>query len=194
MRIYVFIGVLIASAMIACGELPSVVVTNVPDQGIPWEASRWLHREQTNGQSSSWSKPLGSFSNAVHNARQIKVRYFDSRWSLEEGVRQYIEGLLRDSKNEVSTAPTWAQAVGVPEIEGSITYQDGTGGRLLLWEWVGCFQDSEHRWRFLVLHDYFRKNNPRGQKPRAQPIGAANGSQPFHSETNQTSSAAGSRR
>jgi hypothetical protein len=167
MRMHLTIGLLIASAILAYGELPSVVVTNVPDYGIPFEASRWVHRGQTNAQESTWPRPLGTFSNAVHSARQIKVRYYDSRWSSEERVRQYVEGLLRDSKNEVSTTPTWAQAVGVPELEGSITYQDGTAGRLLFWGWVGCFQDSEHRWRFVVLQDYFRENNPVGQA-RAQ--------------------------
>jgi len=182
MHINLLIGFLIASATIASGQLPSVVVTNVPDFGIPWEARSWLHRDQTNSQESAWSKPLGSFSNAVHNARQIKVRYFDRRWSSEEGVRQYMEGLLRDSKNEVSTGPTWAQPVMVPEIEGSITYQDGTAGRLLLWGWVGCFQDSGHHWRFLVLQDYFRENHPMGQKSRAQPSGAANPPPPPASE------------
>jgi hypothetical protein len=169
MRTHLFISVLCAWATVAFGQLPSVVVTNVPDYGIPWEASRWLHSGQTNIQGSTWSKPLGTFSNAVHTARQIKVRYFDGRWGSEEDVRRYMVGLLHDQKNAVSTAPTWAQAVGIPEIEGSITYQDGTAGRLLLWGWVGCFQDQEHRWRFLVLQDYYRENNPKAQKLKTQP-------------------------
>jgi hypothetical protein len=178
MRTPLSLAILLGAAGTVYGQLPSVIITNTPDYGMPWEANQFLRLGQTNNEREGWSKPIGTFSNVVHRARQIKVRYFDSRWDSGDSVRRYVEGLLRDNKNQVSITPTWAQPVEVPEIEGSILYQHGEVGRMLLWGWVGCFQDVEHRWRFLVLQDYYRQNNPKAHTSTTQPSAAPNAAPP----------------
>ena len=140
-----------------------VVVTNLPQPGLPFEISHKPPEDRP--------KIDGPRTNWLTSAVQINVRYIGSSWTNASDVKSFISGLAKFDGVHISTGPTWAQYEGLPHIEGVIIYQTGVQGRFILWDWMGCFQDSEHRWWCMTFQNYWKDYRAKRGQPQPKPDG-----------------------
>jgi hypothetical protein len=129
-----------------------------PDWGIPREATG----------PNTWHKapPHSTISSILGDSLQeVKIRYYRECWKTEKDAEAYLSGLLKSQNNHVEGGVFWDQAVLVPHIECTLVFKPGAArGKLLLWDWVGCFQDEHGTWWFVAFPEYFRANHPEAKK------------------------------
>jgi hypothetical protein len=97
------------------------------------------------------------------SVQTITVQYASKDWTDKE-LNQYLVGLLTDNATATYTFQIWSQMLTTPEVECSIHFKDQKQGKLLLWQTCGCYQNSQGRWWFLTLFDYYHRNHPHGTR------------------------------
>ncbi len=133
-----------------------------PAAGIPEEATR---------QSKVDPQDHGTLAQVLGDSVQsVTVRYYSDVWADPKQVGDYLTGLLADDDTHTYTFQIWSQGVGEPEIECALTFknQNQQQGRLLLWKTAACVCDSNGKWWFVNLYDYFHSKNPKGVRSYAK--------------------------
>jgi hypothetical protein len=97
------------------------------------------------------------------SVQTITVQYASKEWADKE-LTQYLAGLIAATSTATYTFQIWSQLVLEPEVECAIRFKDQKQGKLLLWDTCGCYQDSQGRWWFLSLFDYYHANHPHGTR------------------------------
>lgn len=171
----VFLLLLLASAMHAAE--PQVVFDEKlvpPAQGMPAEAdAQW----KTEGKNGKGKGPVdhGSLAERLGDSvESVTVHYFSKAWSDPKQVGAYLTGLLSDGETQTFTFPVWSQMLFEPEVECTLNFKNQKQGRLLLWGTAACMRDSNGRWWFVSVFDYYHARHPQGtrtlaKKTRSQP-------------------------
>jgi hypothetical protein len=131
-----------------------------PEAGIPEEATR---------QSKVDPQDHGTLAQVLGDSVQsVTVRYYSDVWKDPKQVGEYLTGLLANDDTHTYTFQIWSQGVDVPEIECALTFKNQKQGRLLLWQTAACVCDSNGKWWFVNLYDYFHSKNPKGVRSYAK--------------------------
>lgn len=140
----------------ALGEEPKFIYDPRPDWGLPAEAR--AADLSTKGRKAPPNATISSI--LTNSVMSITMRYYGDLWKNPQEAQGYLRRLLSDQKNHVESSVFWDQGEGVPDIECTLGFKNGSRGKLLLWDWVGCFQDEDGNWCFVAFQDYFRANRP----------------------------------
>jgi hypothetical protein len=153
-----YLMLIISAAFASCclADEISVVVTNIPANTLPFrmpQESFGMPQEARKVSSHGTPHVLGKWGSFLTNAVQATIRFYDKQWASDDkGAKERLIALFSDERTEVWGQIVWANdPTYEPTAEGTMRYRNGKECRFILWKHVGCFQDAELKWYFLVL-------------------------------------------